>query len=442
MHGTPTALPRRRRRARPGSASGQTAWGRLSAFALSAALAVGAGCSRQPEETATGIRLRLWHTFNPAETEALNQALREWQGPTVESSMAPFGLGLRLLRNTLKEAKECPDLVRVDATWVPVLVHEQRLLPVPAAGAGAHEFLPETEVLARVGDTRYGLPQALDGLAILYREDVFAGMDWPPETMDELVTTARGLTRDGTYGLGLRVDGYWFVPFLRAWGPGLLVEQEPGAAVRLGVEDPAATVVLERFAALFGADGITPPPSPPDEVNSDEIRRFRAKSLVAVVNGPWAVAELTGGDTTGIGVAPLPEAPRGGHVWAVPACARHPEQGWALAAFLTEPARQAEWADRLGVIPTTRAGLERAGGFVRRFYQALTKARPLPRHPITPELFDDLSPAVAAVVNGDAAPTEALAGVGRAWRRLFGQRELEVAAPAPAAPPPDEGPPP
>ncbi|GAB4514830.1 MAG: hypothetical protein Tsb0020_33400 [Haliangiales bacterium] len=391
-----------------------------------------AGCPREhktpPEPDA---RLRLWHTFNPAETEALNRDLRAWQGEPVESSMAPFGLGLKLLRETLSTGSDCPDLVRADATWLPGLVADELLAPVPDDLASQRLFLPEADELAYIGSQRYGFPQSLDGLAIVFREDAVSGVAWPPETIDALIESARALTKDNTYGLGLRIDGYWFVPFLRAWGPGLFPDiNTDGPPASLNIDSPRAARALARFAELFSADGVAPPPSPPDAVDSDELRRFRDGTLVAVINGPWAVAGLTRGETDGIGVAALPQAPRGGHVWLVPGCAKHPTRGFELALFLTEPARQAEWANQLGVIPTTRAGLDQANPFVRRFHQALTQARPLPRSVITPELFDDLSPAVAAVVSGDADAEEALAGVGRAWRRLLARRDIRIAPPA------------
>jgi arabinogalactan oligomer/maltooligosaccharide transport system substrate-binding protein len=408
--------------------------------AILIALALTAGCSRPADDPAppAGPRLRLWHTFNPAETAVLNQTLTAWTGPAVESSMAPFGLGLAILRRDLEHGRDCPDLVRVDATWLPGLVRDQLLVPAPADIAGQRDFLPEALELATVNGALHGLPQAMDGLAILYHEEAVAGHAWPPATMDALVETARALTRSGAYGLGLRVDGYWFVPFLRAWGPGLLFRDDDDQAsepVRLGIETPAAAAALERFAALFGEDGIAPPPSPPDNVDSDEIRRFRAGELVAVINGPWAVAGLTGGDTRGIGVAALPDAPRGGHNWAVPRCARQPREAFALALFLTAPERQADWARRLGVIPTTAAGLAGSDAFVQSFHRALARARPLARHPITPALFDDLSPAVAAVASGNASPAEALAGVARSWRRLL-ENQGFVAAPAAREPAP------
>lgn len=406
--------------------------------AILTALALTAGCSRPADDPAPPARprLRLWHTFNPAETAALNQTLTAWTGPEVESSMAPFGQGLAILHRDLAEGRDCPDLVRVDATWLPGLVRERKLAPAPAEVVGQRDFLPEALELATVDGALYGLPQAMDGLAILYHEAALAGHAWPPATMDALIETARALTRDGTYGLGLRVDGYWFVPFLRAWGPGLLFrdgDSQVPEPVRLGIETPEAAAALARFAALFGAGGVAPPPSPPDNVNSDEVRRFRSGELVAVVNGPWAVAELTGGSTSGIGVAALPGAPRGGHNWAVPRCARQPGEAFALALFLTAPERQADWARGLGVIPTTAAGLARSDAFVQSFHRALAQARPLARHPITPALFDDLTPAMAAVVSGNATATEALAGVARAWRRLLESQGFAV-APAAAAP--------
>jgi arabinogalactan oligomer/maltooligosaccharide transport system substrate-binding protein len=437
-------------RARP---TPPTPWiDRARAGAILAGLAVahGAACSQPATDEAPRARIRLWHTFNPAETAELNQTLAHWTGAPVESSMAPFGLGLAILRRDLAQGRDCPDLVRVDATWLPGLVRDRLIAPVPEDIARARDFLPEAVELASVDGALHGLPQAMDGLAILYREDAVAGHAWPPATMDALVATARSLASGAPgaprHGLGLRVDGYWFVPFLRAWGPGLLPDAgaagQAHAPIRLGIDTAEAALALARFAALFGPDGIAPPPSPPDEVDSDEIRRFRSGELVAVVNGPWAVAGLIGADTAGsgagehrgLGVAALPGAPRGGHSWAVPRCAVHARDAFALALFLTAPERQAAWASRLGVIPTTRAGLAQSGAFVRSFHAALAQARPLPRHAITPALFDDLSPAVAAAVTGNATPAEALAGVARAWRRLFASQGFAVASAGAAIP--------
>lgn len=402
-------------------------------------------CCRSSTEPAPAqpAPIRLLHTFNPAETEALNRALTDWSLAPVEPTLIPFSRGQTMLRQALRTGRDCPDLTRVDATWLPALVQDDLIRPVPDQVTGARQWLPEAAALAAVvdGGQPHGLPQSLDGLALIYHEAAVAGVPWPPQTMDELVATARRLTTTGkrAHGLGVRADGYWFVPFLRAWGAELLPERmlDPGAAtaVPLRIDSARAADALARFAGLFGPDGVAPPMPPSGDAARQTARLFRDRSLAVVIDGPWAVADLTGGDTRGIGIAPLPGAPRGGHLLVVPRCARNPDGAWALALFLTEPARQADWARRLGAIPTTRDSLPGAGPFVRQFYQALRSATPLPRHPVTPELFEDLSPAVHAVVVGTATPAEALAGVARAWRRLFARHGIQVIEPDAPMPP-------
>jgi arabinogalactan oligomer/maltooligosaccharide transport system substrate-binding protein len=374
-------------------------------------------------------KLRLWHTFSPRETEALNEYLAGYPAP-VEPTLLPFSRAQRIVAETLAAGEDCPDLVRIDATWLPGLAREKRIASIPKSVA-ARDWLPEAAELARYRTIDYGMPQAIDGLALLYDPErvAAAGVSWPPQSIGDLLAIAHRLTIDGKYGLSVRVDGYWFVAFLRAWGGDVL---DP-AARTLGVDQPIAATALTRFAALFATGGVAPPPAAPDEAAPTTARRFRDGDVAIVVDGPWAVADLRSGDRE-LGVAAFPNdpvgrpaAPFGGQLFVVPKCARDPDAAWALARALTDPALQAQWSARLGLVPTTEDGLARAGAFAQSFREALLHARPLPRHAAATEMFDDLTPAVAAVVAGDATADEALAGVARAWTRLIARQE----APAP-----------
>src|SRR5690606_7468102 len=142
-------VPAQRARAR-------LAGGRASLIAL----ALAAACARpaQDEPPAPTTRIRLWHTFNPAETAELNQTLDHFTAARVETSMAPFGLGLAILRRELAHGRDCPDLVRVDATWLPGLVRDRLVAPVPPDIAAQRDFLPEALALASVDGTLHGLP--------------------------------------------------------------------------------------------------------------------------------------------------------------------------------------------------------------------------------------------------------------------------------------------
>jgi ABC-type glycerol-3-phosphate transport system substrate-binding protein len=392
----------------------------------------GCGGDAAPE----GPTLRLWHTFGPEETRALNQTLatlERTQHLRVEPTVVPFGLGRSRVTHALTEARasECPDVARIDATWLPFLAARGLLTPVPASFE-LSRFTAEARELGRWNDVDVAVPQAVDGLALLYdarRVPGATGVAWPPASLAELEAAARALTTRGRYGLSLRSDGYWFVAWLRAAGADV-VDPASGA---LGVDQPAAEAALAAYAALAapGGGGVAPPPSPAGDEAALEAERFAAGEVAIVVGGPWTIAALAEaarrrGVEVELAVAPFPRAPdgtaaapRGGQLYVVPRCAAHAEAAWRLVAALTDARLQAAWSRTLGLIPTRTAALAEASPLARAFARALEATRPLPRHPLTPLVFDDLTPALQAVMAGDASAAEALAGVERAWTRLL-----------------------
>lgn len=347
--------------------------------------------------------VELLHTFGPAESAAI-EAMLAGRAPTFASRIVPFARGQQAIEEVLAAGTDCPDLIRIDATWLPGLAARGVLIDPPPALAAA-DWLPEARELATIAGHLRAVPQTVDGLVALVH-----GGALPPATDLEsflaAVTARRGSAR---WALGLRVDGYWFVPFLRARGTDLGTAGQPGLAA------PAAELALARFAGLFG--DVAAPPPPAGTEAKDEARRFDRGEIGALITGPWAVPDLELPAT--IVASPVPGAPRGGQLLVVPACAKRRESAWALAAALTSVDVQVELATRFATMPTRATALERSPALVRNIHDALVGATALPRAPTTPLLFDDLTPAVAAVVAGDATPDEALAGVRRAWARIL-----------------------
>ena len=83
---------------------------------------------------------------------------------------------------------------------------------------------------------------------------------------------------------------------------------------------------------------------------------------------------------------------------------------------------QRRFAEAFATVPTRKASLAAAPALVHAIYAALGAGEPLPRSQLTPLLFDDLNPALAAVISGDATAGEAIEGIRRGWRRLAAQR--------------------
>jgi ABC-type glycerol-3-phosphate transport system substrate-binding protein len=371
--------------------------------------------------------IRFLHTFGAEETERFNATMAE-RGIAVDSSLVPFARGQQVIGEILRAGERsagplesgragtaCPDLIRIDATWLPGYVAGGLLLPVPAELVTL-DWLPEAAALvAPTGAPWYALPQTVDGLLVI--RDEAAPAPASPAIAD-LVAAARAAKHaDRPHPLGLRVDGYWLVPWLRADGADLAVD---------AIADQGAARALGAFASLFGQ--LAPPPPPAGGEAPDEIRRWTGHEIAYWVTGPWQVGALAPGggaegarDRNRLKVTALAHAPRGGQLLVVPTCAKRPAEGWRLAAELTSIEVERTFASAFATVPTRRAALDASPELVRDLYAALRTAEMLPRSPLTPLLFDDINPALAAVVGGEATADEAIEGVRRGWARLAGR---------------------
>jgi ABC-type glycerol-3-phosphate transport system substrate-binding protein len=362
-------------------------------------IACAAACGGCGGDRAAPAPIKFLHTFGADETELFNATMSD-RGIAVDSSLVPFARGQQVISEILDAKHDCPDLIRIDATWLPGL--RPQLAPAPAELA-ALDWTPEAAALAQLGGTWWGVPQAVDGLLVV-RDS--ASLAPASARIEDLLAAARAARSDDRrHPLGLRVDGYWLVPWLRAEHADLAV----GA-----IDGDGATRALATYAALFG--DVASPPPPAGSEAPDELRRWNAHEVAYWVTGPWQLGALHDADR--VAVSALAGAPRGGQLLVVPTCAKRPAEGWRLAAELASVPVEIEFAKTFATVPTRKAALEAAPALSRAAYAALRSAELLPREAVTPLLFDDLNPALAAVVAGDATPDEAIEGVRRGWRRL------------------------
>ena len=451
--------------------------GRFTFVASCALFACGSDASPTP--------IRFLHTFSPDETELFNTTIAN-RGIAVDSSLVPFARGQQVISEILTAGTTCPDLIRIDATWLPGL--RSQLVP-PPADLAALDWTPEAAALAQLDGVWWGVPQTLDGLIVI-RDSATPAPASP--SIDDLVAAARATKSDGRrFPLATRVDGYWLVPWLRAEGADFAVDRlggalHPGGAINGGAMDggvidhndatrpaggaidgsgatrpsgsaidgsraasdgatrpagsaidgngatrPAgsaidgdaamragdghgATRALARYAAMFG--DVAAPPPPAGSEAPDELRRWGSHEVAYWITGPWQLGTLH--DPERIAVSPIAHAPRGGQLLVVPRCAKRPADGWRLAAELASVPVEVTFANAFRTIPTRVAALAQAPALSRAAADALKSAEMLPRAVATPLLFDDLNPALAAVVAGDATAQEAIAGVRRGWARL------------------------
>ncbi|CAN5656597.1 hypothetical protein BH11MYX1_BH11MYX1_49520 [soil metagenome] len=373
------------------------------------ALALAAAACGPPPAPGNSRAIRFLHTFNPRETELFNTTIAD-RRLVVDASLVPFARGHQVITELLRGGKDCPDLIRIDATWLPGLVAAHLLQPPPEHLATAG-WSPIASELAIADGAAWAVPQSIDGLVVVR----VAGTPPPgppgvnSATVRELTAAAARAQASGlAHPLGVRADGYWMVPWLRAES----VELEPTEPTE--IERDGAVRALREFSSLFGS--LAPAPPSAGSEAPDELRRWNAHELAYWVTGPWQLADLRERDQ--IEVSALAHAPRGGQLLVVPTCAPQPQEGWRLAQELTSEPVSLIFSDAVATIPTFEAAQRHATTLVQHTLEALAHAERLPHTVVTPLLFDDLNPAVAAVIAGDATPEEAIAGVRRGWHRL------------------------
>tara|TARA_R110002096_G_scaffold292224_1_gene486549 strand:- start:108780 stop:109931 length:1152 start_codon:yes stop_codon:yes gene_type:complete len=365
-------------------------------------------CSCASSTPPKGQALQFWHTFNQQESVALQAWLGKSRKRRVVTTILPFAVANIRIRSALAEGA-CPDLLRIDSTRIPGLVDAELIREVPTPIWHQREWLQEAQDLVRYQGAAYGIPQSLDGLALIRKRN--RDILWPIPSLEEL----EKLSVNEGPRIGMLIDGYWALAFLRAEGVTLATSGGPP-----DIDSPDAVRALKRFAALFHS-GVAMDVLEERSPSHAMIRAFRNDDIDIAFTGPWDLPALADGNPETLQVSAFPGAyaPRGGQVLVVPKCTQNTEEAWDLALALSSPILQADWAKTLGSIPVTKDGLAGAGTLANAFYQALVGTMPMPRHVHAPELFDDLSPAVLAVVGEDATAEEALAGVNRAWRRLY-----------------------
>jgi arabinogalactan oligomer/maltooligosaccharide transport system substrate-binding protein len=417
--------------------------------------ATGSGCNRSPAASGPEPVL-LWHTFNPAETSTLEAVLRQARtGGTIDfetrTTVLPFGRAQNEFVRAVQAATRapgggpaagtCPDLFRAELPWVASFVDQDLLLPLddepaPELPAAALAAVSRTEPATGPGPRpksarRYGIPHAIDCLALCYDRAAFAEARLePPASLEALTQAATHLTRPGRHGFFVRGDAYWFLPFLFASG-GRLFDPATG---QVQIDEPVAVEALRRYRGLVER-GLAPGGPVVDDYG-EMLRRFGAGEVAMILNGPWAAAELLAsplGKRGQLGIAPFPAgpggpgAPQSGHAWVVPRCAPHRKDALRLLRHLTSAEVEARFARERKLVPARADALRLAlaagaDPVLEGFARACAASRPRPVHAIAASIFDDFNPAVRAVVLGEAQPEEALAGVAMAWKRLLAAR--------------------
>ncbi|MDJ0629964.1 MAG: extracellular solute-binding protein [Rhodobacter sp.] len=171
----------------------------MAAAASAAALFAGA---------ANAVEIEYWQYFFDARVAAMEQLIENFEAanPDITVTMTHFPYAdYRTKVAAAIPAGEGPDVVQLFYGWLNDYVEAELIQPLPTDAFPPsmieEEFFPMVQAMKR-GDAYMALPTAVRSLALFYNERLFdeAGIDGPPETLDELVEIAKKLTKRDAAG--------------------------------------------------------------------------------------------------------------------------------------------------------------------------------------------------------------------------------------------------
>ena len=176
---------------------------------------------------AMAVEIEYWQYFFDARVAAMEQLIEGFQAenPDITVKMTHFPYAdYRTKVAAAIPAGEGPDVVQLFYGWLNDYKEAALIQPLPASEFPASEideqFFPMVGAM-KEGDNYWALPTAVRSLALFYNTRLFdeAGIDAPPANLDELVETAKKLTKvDGagnitqvgiTAGMNAQ-DHHWF----------------------------------------------------------------------------------------------------------------------------------------------------------------------------------------------------------------------------------------
>ena len=342
-------------------------------FMIGTAAATGAAAwprfgAAQPKATIT-----YWNGLTGADGKVMDELIDRFTQETgikIEQQRIPWAELYAKLQVSVP-AGEGPDLALIHTVEVPHFASDGVLEAIDDATVGGKGFRGEDYLSATwQGGTfqgkRYSLPldvpQHVLYLNVKMMKDAgLAGADGKPRvpaSRDELVTMAKKMTKDESFGFAIGTVN----PGKYTWGFHNLLWQN-GANIyasdlkRAGVAEPAALEVAEFWAGLATQHKIVPP------ANASCRDAFIANRLGMWIAGSWNFTGLRDAKVDFV-AAPLPRLFKQPVVWAMPHQYTFPkvktvdrarrEAAWTHVRWITD--HVADWTLKAGQVSASRKG--------------------------------------------------------------------------------------
>ncbi|MEU8703896.1 extracellular solute-binding protein [Streptomyces sp. NPDC048565] len=321
------------------------------------------------EKTGT---LRVWlfqEVGNKPKEKVVNAAVADFEkshkGADVKVEYIPVDTRAQRVKAAFNDPKSAPDLMEFGNTDTAGYVKDGGLADVSkefAAWDEAKDTDPTAKQSVTVGGQVYGAPLFVGVRALYYRTDVFDELGIkPPQSQDELISTAKKIRQQKPDLYGLAVGGaytYGAMPFI--WAQGGELADETGVTYGSAINSAKARKGIEAYTSLFGDDNC-PAAKCASMGGNDTVTAFASGKAAMAIGGDFNHASVEEGSVQGkYAVVPLPGAKKGsiapafagGNNVGVLKSSSHRTLAVDLMKSLTGKKTQAKMFDAMGFLPT------------------------------------------------------------------------------------------
>ncbi len=376
--------------------------------------------------------LTYWYTESPAEAPVILDLIArfEQQNPEIKINAVntPYSLTQAAFAAAAR-AGNAPDVLRSDDGWVTQFASEGYLLNIDShiSRRDLSDYLSAPLGYDEYSGHLYGLPQVTDFLALLYNKAELeeAGISSPPATMRDFERDAEKIVqrKTATYGFETNGASYYALPFLYAFGGGMLDQRN------ILVNNAGSVTGLNFLLKLQNSDKAMPPvPSA-----GNMVKDFMDGKTAMIFDGPFDASQILNGSSfrnnpSNLGIAGVPMGPAGkvgsplgGQSYVISAGTAHPVEAYKFISFMSSTASQVTIAKANNTLPTRQSAYQDGAlsdPLISAFLSIEETAVPRPAIPQGGHLFDAFDSNVAAALDGAESPVAALDAVAKAWRQL------------------------
>jgi arabinogalactan oligomer / maltooligosaccharide transport system substrate-binding protein len=402
------------------------------------------------------IKLTYWYTESPYEAKEIKTLIGQFEKANrniiIKAVPQPFADWESGFATAGLEGAP-PDVLRVSLGWVDQLASQGTLLNLdpykseienglsnyPGSPLGTTRGLTYDSYAAAgtAQENLYGVPQVTDFLALLYNKAELAKahitIPSPPSTitMTEFEADANQVvhTEKGTYGFETDGTSYAALPFLYAFGGGMIDKNN-----HIVVNSPGSVDGLTFLLNLQNHDKVMPQHVnfSAESASSRMVSDFMTGKTAMIFDGPYDVSQIlqspifrNNHGNLGIAAIPTgpagqPDSPLGGQSYAISAATDYPAEAASFISFMSQPENQLAIAEKNDTLPPLSSAYAKtqlsSDQFISAFLSIAKTAVGPPTFPQAAQLYEAFDQNIANALDGIESPSLALTTVAEDWR--------------------------